>query len=1839
MIIFGASICFAMNKLYIILFFNLILFSCVLGQEKKVFEHCGNNLLYKDIQLQDTRIETLLEERERSYRRSIKKGFSKTTRSITVLPVVVHVLHSNGAENISNEQVLRAIEDLNLAFRNQGYYDQEIGADTEIEFCLARRDISGNEFNGIIRYTTEFTDMSSHFSNDIIANISSYDALDYINIRVVKDVCIGNDCSRLGYAVNAYTNENAHKNGVVVEAKVFGTSYNDDVVLVHEMGHYLGLKHTFQGGCKNDNCLEDGDNVCDTPPDNNTDVFSCNVEMNSCTTDEDDESLQNPFRSPDFGGLGDQIDQSNNYMDYSIFSCMNQFTVGQAQRMYWFIQNVFPNLLTSTACLPPCENEVMAMINFNNADTTIMAGEPLFLIGSAVNADSTCWTIDCNEVVLGDSLMFNPEMQGMYTLKYIAKSGDLSCEADTISIVAEVLCPVDPEFSFNLQGGELTLINGTQNFTTLEWNIYDGSNIIFTSNNENENTVFSTPGIYTICLEVSNNVCNEQICESIQYFGDGSEHCSNGYDDDGDGYVDSFDDDCSCNNDLYQAHCPNVCQYMPESNQEIKLSLQWESEYISDGFADPSSFAVGNYDSDENIEIVCKGAKGGFLDVSSDLIILNGRNGIIKNSFPIISDYNVFGTTTNLAITRSGVGNVSSYVANYDDLYAYDAQGNEMFSVENSFSTFINSADFDENGVYEIYAGHDVLNSTTGEFLFRGLNSGCFENANCDMVHSIAADILPSEGLELITGKYIYSLDINNNVDTTGNTAARFVMDDPVEDGFCGIADFDLDGQPEIVVLRKNVYGDGGLWVVDPLTGSVISSADISAERAGLPCIGDIDNDCIPEITFVTQNQLQAYRFDGTNTLKRIFQKEIIDQSGAVAPTLFDFDQDGMNEIIHHDHEYLRIIRGTNGSTIDSFRLNNGTAFDFPVVADVDMDGQAEILVNGYRDDWQKQQIFCFESGDGRWAPARSVWNQSAYNVVNVNDDLTIPREVQNPSAFFNTETCLEESCTQPYNGFMQQATFRTQNGCLIWPVDDQNLSIHVDQVCASNDDIQFCLSILEGSSEVFENGISIQSYSYSEETDQYVFVESFTSFTEVFCENISFQGDIDALVFVLNQEGNSYPPDFSNAPIFECDYSNNLAIENIEMSSVTLDLGPDIMRCPNEPVIITAPPGFERYLWSDFSTELSYTAESDGIHFLEVMDTCGVYFRDTVLVTTIENTNISIELNMPGNCPGDTVTAIVSDDFTDVEWFTDQQIPCTNCNTLITSSDTSFVLYVSALYQDCWVSDSVHVVYSLPIEDNNSETICEGDSVWFKNQYLYDEGFYQYTTENCDSIITLELTVHTALSESVERRICEGDTIYLDTIPVFDEGNYVLEYTTIQGCDSIIFYNVLLEEILPGNAEYSICEGDSILVEGFWLKDEGMNTVVTSSFIGCDSTINVLINYTYPELTSIDTSFCEGDSIFLNEQWFSEDTNLELLLETDDNCDSLVMINILELEVEMNLDTIMLCHGDSIYVQDSWIKSDWVAIDTVHSEVCFSVLETHYIFQESVIMDQEFVICPNDSVLIGDQWIYEAGNFQGVISGVGGCDTIIFATVNALESPKEPVITFDCEEIEVLVNVDQVEGWTLIWSNGDTSFNTSYTESGMQEVLFVNNFGCQVSYAFETEIPNPIDLTNLPNDTTITDGDMLEIHLNVDENDWDIMWFPQDIVDCDSCLTAIISANESTELLVEFINDFECIYTHRFSVEVLSKSTLSIANIFSPNGDGLNDVWKIDFSGYNTNETSIFDRWGNEVGHWINQDEIIWDGTGKSGNLVDGVYIYSIRYVDDAGNNISLFGDVTILH
>ena len=309
---------------------------------KLIFLTLSSFLLLSTLSAQDHRCgtnETLigLGEEEMKARESFESYYQSILRNpqqrkkepAYVIPIVFHIIHQNGTENVSDQAIEGLVKQINDDFNLNNSDTSSIGApfkkvaaDMQIEFKLARKNPNGACTNGITRTISELTNNA----NDQVKNLVKWDNTRYLNVWVVKSVRSSGEGTTLGYAY--YPGTSSRNDGIVMRSDQMGSN-----TLTHEIGHYLNLMHTFDGACSggtSSDCSRSGDRVCDTPPtaDQN---FRCPRSLNSC--------------SNDFPDLRDQIE---NYMDYS--DCSAMFTAGQRERMHSAI-DFFRSKLVSKANL------------------------------------------------------------------------------------------------------------------------------------------------------------------------------------------------------------------------------------------------------------------------------------------------------------------------------------------------------------------------------------------------------------------------------------------------------------------------------------------------------------------------------------------------------------------------------------------------------------------------------------------------------------------------------------------------------------------------------------------------------------------------------------------------------------------------------------------------------------------------------------------------------------------------------------------------------------------------------------------------------------------------------------------------------------------------------------------------------------------------------------------------------------------------------------------------------------------------------------------------------------------------------------------------------------------------------------------------------------------------------------------------------------------------------------------------------------------------------------------------------------------------------------------------
>ena len=271
----------------------------------------------------------------------------------------------------------------------QRIHQNELGVQTGIQFCLAAEDSEGAFSSGIERVESELTDILVPEQEADLKSLSHWDATQYLNIWVVEAITREEDNEAVVGFATFPTMHGEALDGIVVESTAMGASPSATAVVAHEVGHYLGLYHTFEGGCPNDDCFTSGDLVCDTPPSGRS--TPC-ASMAPTATDEDDASINNPFRSVALGGLGDQLDMQTNFMDYANLACFERFTEGQANRMQAVLLEVRMSLLEGDRCTGPCDLPIE--VNVASTALELEVGGTVAFTNVSVNAVGYEWFVD-----------------------------------------------------------------------------------------------------------------------------------------------------------------------------------------------------------------------------------------------------------------------------------------------------------------------------------------------------------------------------------------------------------------------------------------------------------------------------------------------------------------------------------------------------------------------------------------------------------------------------------------------------------------------------------------------------------------------------------------------------------------------------------------------------------------------------------------------------------------------------------------------------------------------------------------------------------------------------------------------------------------------------------------------------------------------------------------------------------------------------------------------------------------------------------------------------------------------------------------------------------------------------------------------------------------------------------------------------------------------------------------------------------------------------------------------------------------------------------------------------
>ncbi len=856
------------------------------------------------------------------------------------------------------------------------------------------------------------------------------------------------------------------------------------------------------------------------------------------------------------------------------------------------------------------------------------------------------------------------------------------------------------------------------------------------------------------------------------------------------------------------------CSKLPD---EMKwgIKVAWSSSNIISTLNIP---LVGDLNDDGIPEIVCFGS---VLQSNTDprkvktVLVFNGKTHNLLNTITL-PEYVTGYDAAAYGLVKIPNGQALIVVACYDyKLRAYDitpSNVNTPVWVSNidyglnygDFAVNIGFADFNNDGFPEIYLRDKIYDASTGVLLAQasgGNNTGSswahFTHVTSYKLSSpFATDIVGDKKLELILGNEIYSVNITNRFGTTGNSITLIKTITPpsstVQDGHAQVADFNNDGYLDVFISNRDVSGSYGIvagYIWDVYNNRVSTPFKIQTNFSGksIPLIADIDNDGDLEILIQcgvsgSNSKIRAYKYDKINEafvlLWDFLPNEDSFSNGA---TLFDFNQDGINEILISDQSNIFIVNGSGKSHITgvdtipvyimtSLKFGQVTIMQYPIIADIDADGSAEIIAVGTpgSSSTLTGSLNIFKSSTTPWAPARKVWNQYNYNVVNINEDLTVSKYQFNPATTFTNPNT--GAIHQPFNHFLQQVGPVNQYGEPFNSIAD--LTFITDSVISyfSSDSFFVKLPVYNQGSVEMKPPLEITVY---KDTFRDHILKRDTIHKSIKANNhinhsLSFKMNelnsflpIKNMIFAVNDNG----IEFAHGSQIECDTNNNTLIYPItKVFNITASI------CQNQP-----------YIEYGFNLPTDSTAVAGIFHFQQNLYSVFGYDSIVDLKLTVHPTYLT-ELN---------------------------EQPCDYYEFIDTTYRESGI-YTKKLTTIAGCDSVIKLNLIIHPSYDSTFTITACNSYNWNNEIYTQSGNYaNYLTSvhGCDSIVYLNLTINPSHSITLEDSITISESYNENgfEIPIQTERGILTFEQNLEnqwGCDSTI---QLILHVIPPFVDHSV--------------------------------------------------------------------------------------------------------------------------------------------------------------------------------------------------------------------------------------------------------------------------------------------------------------------------------------------------------------------------------------------------------------------------------------------------
>ncbi|MBL7704693.1 MAG: gliding motility-associated C-terminal domain-containing protein [Taibaiella sp.] len=628
-----------------------------------------------------------------------------------------------------------------------------------------------------------------------------------------------------------------------------------------------------------------------------------------------------------------------------------------------------------------------------------------------------------------------------------------------------------------------------------------------------------------------------------------------------------------------------------------------------------------------------------------------------------------------------------------------------------------------------------------------------------------------------------------------------------------------------------------------------------------------------------------------------------------------------------------------------------------------------------------------------------------------------------------------------------------------------------------------------------------------------------------------------------------------------------------------------------------------------------------------------------------------------------------------------------TFAGTVYTTAQTGIV----HTFQTAGGCDSIvtmNLTVSPPLTGTQTTTICQGQSYTFNGiVYTSSNNTAKDTLQNaqgCDSIVTLNLTVTPAITNTINPVICQGNSYnFGGTVYTTAQTGIVHNFPTAQGCDSIVTMNLTVSPPLTNTINPVICQGSTYTFAGTPYTTSQTGVVHTfQTAQGCDSivTMNLTVNpITYGTQTAVR---CQGQSFTFNGiTYTSSNYTAKDTLVNQYGCDSIVTLNLTVNPVSSGTQTVTICQGHSYTFNGiTYTAGNTTATDTLVNQYgCDSIVTLNLTVTPAPTTTLNDTICLGDSYTFGPHvFTTDQSGFVHNFPTAQGCDSLVTLNLTVLNIVPQPlniqqsgcdVVSFEgtdytsstiindtlysdfgCDSIyrHIEITVHKTTAYTqrIDTAGCDEVFvnGVRYTSDAQVSDTLKNQYGCDSVYRdFHIKIYQfQLELSFTPDDPY----EMERIEFTTSSyygNNYKVLsWSPATAFSDQDAKSQTASFTAPAQVVVRARSlDGGCEDEFRVSIDPREYSKeVAMPNAFSPNGDGLNDIFRPVLKlerAYNTMDFRIYNRYGQLVHATANMNHG-WDGMYNGRPADNGMYSYKLVIYFLDGTNKVFTGEVSLV-